>query len=125
MKSHSVMEDIGAEIGYTATTALVTWFGGAPVYVPLTADEDHAMGKIIGMPAFRRLVAAFGGESFHVPESTATKATQRARRVARLLLAGRSEREIAAEEGVTERRVYQLRRQLQADGILEAISQNC
>ncbi len=60
-RANGTLEDVAAEIGYTATSRLVAWFGGANLYVPATATEDHAVARLIGFPAFRRLVAEYGG----------------------------------------------------------------
>lgn len=124
-KPHGVIEDIGAALGYTATTMLVFWFGGASLFVPREAREEHAIARIIGMPAYRRLVAMFGGESVWIPAARAPQAEARARSVLRLLAAGRTAHEIANEVGITKRRVEQIRKRLVAEGILSAISQNC
>jgi DNA-binding CsgD family transcriptional regulator len=120
-KPHGIIEDIGAAIGYTATSTLVRWYAESTLYVPLEAREDHALAKIIGMPAYRRLVADFAGHSIRIPKPI-TEADARARRVARLLRAGRTDREIADAEGVTERRAQQLRKQLVDGGILELLN---
>lgn len=115
--AHGVIEDVGAEIGFTATTTLVLWYGGSSLYVPTVIDEAHVLARLIGIPALRRLVAAFGGESVWIPHAT-KQCDTRARRVARLLAAGRTEREIAEEVGISARRVQQLRARLVADGIV-------
>ena len=38
---NTVLDDICAEIGYTATTALVAWYGGTVIYIPRVANTDH------------------------------------------------------------------------------------
>lgn len=117
--ANTVIEDVGAELGYTATATLVAWCGGTSIYVPLTVDEEHFLARLIGLPAYRRLVAAFPGESIRIPKPI-SDADARARRVARMLAAGRNEREIADEIGVTARRVQQLRKQFVENGMLPA-----
>lgn len=121
--AHGVIEDVGGEIGYTATTTLVTWFGGSGLYVPTIVDETHLLARLIGLPAFRRLVAAFPSESIRIPKPV-NQADDRARRVARMLIAGRTEREIAEEIGISVRRVEQIRKRLVDEGILAALAQS-
>jgi hypothetical protein len=66
MQKHGMLEDVAAEIGFTAATTLVDWFGGfGQIAIPMEASEDHPIAHVIGMPAFRRLVKLYEGAGPH------------------------------------------------------------
>jgi hypothetical protein len=117
-RANGTLEDVAAEIGYTATSRLVAWFGGANLYVPATATEDHAVARLIGLPAFRRLVSEYGGTTLSVPGGHLEEMDRRDRLIAERLGCGTGPREIAAEFGITERRVQQLRTRIEQTGLI-------
>lgn len=120
-RPHGILEDLGAEIGYTATSAVVAWFGGGNLYVPATTSEDHPLARTIGMPAFRRLVAAWGGETLWIPINHAHEIDKRSREAANLLNRGMGSKKVAQVLGISERRVQQLRARLEQTGLLPLI----
>jgi hypothetical protein len=120
-KSNGVLEDVSAEIGYTATSLLVAWFGGANLYIPAAADENHPVSRLIGHAAFRRLVAAYGSETLWIPGGHLEAMDRRDRLIAERLARGAGTREIAAEFGITERRVQQLRIHVESKGLIPMI----
>lgn len=120
-KSNGVLEDVSAEIGYTATSLLVAWFGGANLYVPAAADANHPVARLIGHAAFRRLVAAYGSETLWIPRGHLEAIDRRDRLIAERLARGASTCQIAAEFGITERRVQQLRSHVESKGLIPMI----
>ncbi|WP_316150068.1 helix-turn-helix domain-containing protein [Cupriavidus sp. BIC8F] len=120
-KANGVLEDVSAEIGYTATSLLVAWFGGANLYIPATADENHPVARLIGHAAFRRLVAAYGSETLWIPGGHLDAMERRDRLIAERLARGAGTSEIAAEFGITERRVQQLRTHVQSKGLIPSV----
>ncbi|CAG2126881.1 hypothetical protein LMG31506_00219 [Cupriavidus yeoncheonensis] len=120
-KANGVLEDVSAEIGYTATSLLVAWFGGANLYIPATADKSHPVARLIGHAAFRHLVAAYGSETLWIPRGHLEAIDRRDRLIAERLALGAGTREIAAEFGITERRVQQLRTHVERKGLIPLI----
>lgn len=120
-KANGVLEDVSAEIGYTATSLLVAWFGGANLYVPAAADESHPVSRLIGYAAFRRLVTAYGSETLWIPGGHLEAMDRRDRLIAERLARGAAIREIAAEFGITERRAQQLRTHVENKGLIPMI----
>lgn len=120
-RPHGILEDLGAEIGFTATTALVAWFGGANLYVPSEVDPDHLLARTIGMPAFRRLVMQWGGETLWIPINHAYEIDRRSREAANLLARGMGSKAVSQALGISERRVQQLRAKLEENGMLPYI----
>jgi hypothetical protein len=108
MTQHTILEDIGAEIGYTGTTALVSWFGGGNLYVPASISELHPIARAIGIKAAQRLVNAWGSETLWIPDGSYEERMRRDRIIATLLNEGKSCREIATISGIHRRRVQQI-----------------
>lgn len=115
---NGILEDIGAELGYTATAALVAWFGGSSIYVPAKVSEVHPICRAIGLPAYRRLCAAFGSETINLPDGKKDADDRRDRQIAGYLAQGIAPGNIGALLGLSERRVAQIRTRLLADGFL-------
>lgn len=124
-KVHGLLEDIGAEIGYTATTALVDWFGGANLHVPLEATEDHPIAKVIGMPAFKRLVAMFDGTGLErliwISMEYHRELDRRDRMIAVLYEMGLGSKQIANIALMSERTVQVVRARVEELGLLPLI----
>lgn len=118
---HGILEDIGAEIGYTATCSLVDWLGGRSLYVPPEPSADHMIATAIGIAAMRRLCAVFGGQTLNLPIDYQRELLRRDRMIAALLLAGESVRAVARHAMLTERQVHNIRRRLEEDGLLPLI----
>lgn len=121
MKNHGILEDIGAEIGYTACAALVDWFGGGNLYVPLTVETGHPIESVIGEPAFRRLVKAWPGETLWLPLGYQREADRRDRMIAVLLASGYSTRKVALIAGMSESHVQHSRLRLERAGLMPVI----
>lgn len=121
MKNHGILEDIGAEIGYTATAALVDWFGGGNLYVPLEVETGHPIENVIGEAAFRRLVKAWPGETLWLPLGYQREADRRDRMIAVLLGLGMGSKKVAAIAGMSESHVQHTRTRLERLGLLPMI----
>jgi hypothetical protein len=121
MKNHGILEDIGAEIGYTATAALVDWFGGGNLYVPQEVEDGHPIGNVIGEAAFRRLVKAWPGETLWLPLGYQREQDRRDRMIAVMLGAGISTRKVAAVSGMSESHVQHTRLRLERAGLMQVI----
>lgn len=112
-RTNGVLEDICAEIGYTATTALVAWYGGANLYVPASVSPLHQIAKVIGIRPAERLSAAFGTETLFIPDDVAHERARRDRIIADMAMLGMSTKEMRERTGITERRAQQIRKQLE------------
>lgn len=109
----SDLEDLASVIGYTATRILEAWFSGRLLYIPLKPDDGHPFARLIGGPALRALSSTYGGERLRIPDAREGLAYARDRQIAERLANGRSPAEIALEMNLTERRVQQIRRDLE------------
>lgn len=122
---HGMLEDVAAEIGFTAATALVDWFGGFnQIYVPTEATEDHPIGRVIGLPAFKRLVKMYEGvettKRFLWMNNGENRETARRDRLIACLIAmgGLGTKQIAAITGMTESSVRFSQLRVERLGIL-------
>lgn len=119
---NTTLDDIAAVIGFSATLRLVAWFGdGGNLYVPQTAGEDHLLARLIGVASARRLCEAWPGEHLAVPRLRDHEDDVRKRTVARLIEKDFSTREIAGMERISERRVQQICRELEAAGLIPVL----
>lgn len=121
MQSNSMLEDMAAEIGYSATNALVDWFGGSTLYIPGQATEDHTICHIIGLPCFKRLVAMYGSTTITVPMDIHRDRARMKRLIGALFMKGTGAKEIAAVAYLTERQVHYVRRELEEAKLLPLI----
>jgi hypothetical protein len=128
--SNGLIEDIAAEIGFTAATALVAWFGGGNLYIPMQALPEHPIAKIIGLSAFRRLVLMYDKAEWQIHERTiwidnhhplAVQRTERNRLVLELLDMGKREIEVAEMTSLGVRRVQQIRIEAEETGVVELL----
>ena len=55
------LRELASVIGREAALNLSMMYGGRSVYIPKNAIEDHPVAQVIGMEAFKRLVAYCGG----------------------------------------------------------------
>jgi hypothetical protein len=115
---NGVMEDLGAELGYTAASTLAAWFAGICLYVPAKAEEKHPIAKVIGFSAYKRLVAEYGGENICLPDGWREVTDRRDREIALLLARGHTTEQVAKITGLTRRRIQQIRTHLEDTGIV-------
>ena len=118
---NTTLDDIAAEIGFTATMTLVAWYGGTHLYVPEKVSEKHAIAKAVGLRLAQRLVAAHGGGMLFVPDAVSYDRTRRDRMVVEGVGRGMGTKQLAALTGLTERRVQQIRQRLEAEGVLPMV----
>jgi len=122
-KTNCIVDDLAAEIGFTATNALIDLLGGSNLCVPTTVREDHYLVRIIGLPALRRLVANWPGELIWLPDGRWRDVDRLARRVVVMYLAGKKTREIAEKTGLKMRRVQRIFKELEEAGLIPVIGE--
>ncbi|MQR02344.1 hypothetical protein [Glaciimonas soli] len=115
------LDDIANVIGFSATLRITAWFGGSNLYIPGHAYEQHAVAKLIGLAAFKRLVEEWGNEHLTIPINRADEVDRRNRHISDLMVRGMGAKEIAFETGLHERRIQQLRRQLEESGLVPMV----
>lgn len=122
MLRSTLLDDLAAVVGYSATCALCAWWGGRTLYVPARYSPAHPLARVIGPSALRRLVAEFGSEALSVPSDAGVAQYQRERRACEMYADGCTALEVAAALQVTERRAQQLRVELAERGWLEFVA---
>lgn len=118
---NTLLDDISAEIGFTATVALAAWFGGKRMYVPEKFDEQHIVAKVIGPLAYRRFVGAFGPALVFIPKGAHHERHDRWKKVYDRLLLGQPMQQIVDEVGISSQHIHNIRRDLETRGILPVI----
>lgn len=128
IKKHGMLEDVAAEIGFTAATTLVDWFGGfGQIAIPKEATEDHPIGLAIGMPAFKRLVKIYEGAEPHerflwMNNGENREIARRDRLIAVLVaIGGLGSKQIASITGMSESSVRYSQLRVERIGILPMI----
>lgn len=99
----STMQMLAKSIGLPAVMALVKTHGGlAPLYVPIKVTSDHYLVRLVGIEAFTKLVAEYGGDIIEIPKCE---------RVARELIYHQIRREIidATQEVLARKYGYTIR----------------
>jgi hypothetical protein len=119
---NTTLDDLSAVIGFSATVKLTAWFGGMNVWVPLKVEEGQALGRLIGLPAAKRLSGEWGGDHVAIPPLTAYKTEARRRMVGRMLEKGFSASETSRLTQLSERRVQQICQELEQDGLIEPVA---
>lgn len=115
----TVLDEVCEKIGFSATVTLLVWYAGCRVWVPSTAPADHPLATLLGLRTLRSLVEGFGGEQIDIPQCAEQDRLRRDRRIAEALAAGALPRAVADAEGLTTRRVEQLRAELELRGWLQ------
>lgn len=121
IETNGTLEDVCAEIGFTATMRLVALRPGETIYVPVEYAPGHDLARMIGESRMARLVAAYGGEKFDVPTLSDFDNMRLLPGLARRISAGESVRAIAAVFGLTDRHVRRLRTQAEDLGLLSMV----
>lgn len=122
-KTNSVLDDISATIGYTATNALVDLLGGRTLFVPSTVIEGHYLEKVIGKSALRELVKEFGNSHIYIPEGKWRDVDRKSRRVAMLFVSGKKTLEVATIIGISHVRARQIYVELEEAGLLPVVGE--
>lgn len=110
---NTTLDDLAGIIGFSATVRLAAWFGGMNLYVPATVEPGQKIVTLIGESAARRLSEEFGREHIWLPNLSGPLREKRNSEVFHLLVAGNSIREISEKTGLTERRVSQIKAELE------------
>lgn len=118
---NTLLDDIAAEIGYTATSVLAAWYGGRHLYVTTDPQKADQIAALIGRSAFERLVASFGGEVLAIPRNVLSSRYERWRTVFDMLTEGKSTREICDATGFSLPQIHNIRRTLEANGVMPTI----
>ena len=117
---NTILDDISAVIGLSATLKLVAWYGDgvSNLYVPAVAADGQLLPKIIGLAASKLLSNEWPGQHLHIPRLHNYQIEMRKRDIARRLERGESLREIASQLDMSERRVSQIKDDLRRAGLL-------
>lgn len=120
---NTLLDDLSAEIGFTATCVLSAMYGGKSLYIPRDADPNHQIAKLIGVSAFRALVKSpFGGTNIRfMPRNKAYLRFARWRVVKDMILDGKSANHIAEAVGITTNGVNNIRRTMEQNGIIPMV----
>lgn len=118
---NSTLDDIASVVGFTATVRLAAHYGGRDLNVPGEISDKHPIAKLIGISALARLHAEWAGERLAMPTLSVAEIELRNAKILQNLLSGISVQNTAEKNGVTVRRVQQLRRAFEADGILPLV----
>ena len=119
----TILDDLAAVIGFAATTRLSAWFGDGTgnLYVPLKVEEGQLVVRLIGLPAARKLVEAWGGEHLAIPRLRDYEDDVKKRIVGRMLESGMGTREVSGHMRMSERRVQQICKELELAGLIEIV----
>lgn len=124
--TNTILEDIAADIGFTATNSLIDWFGGGNLYIPAVATPDHPIAQVIGFSAMRRLVQMFEGRvgnarNLWLNQGYEREQARRDRMIAALYACGKGTKEIMKIANMSERHVQQIRAKIESLGLLPLI----
>lgn len=122
-KQNSVLDDLAAAIGYTATNALVDLLGGRTLAVPVQRTQGHYLEKIIGRSAFSILVKEFGGSYIWIPEGRWRDVDRRSRRIAMMYVSGKKTQEIAEIMGISYTSVRKIYLELEEAGVIPVVGE--
>lgn len=116
---NTMLDDLAAVIGFSATLRLVGWFGDrGNLYIPMEAEEGQLLIRLIGMSCAKRLTQEYGGLHLNVPRLRAYENDLVKRAVCIMLEHGMSTSEVAIQMRMSERRVQQIMRELEMVGLL-------
>lgn len=129
---NTILDDISAEIGFTATSIIAAWYGTPrradipnrrdSLYIPKTDDAPSHLKDLIGPSAYSRLVKAFGGTFIrHVPQNTNYLRNLCRRQVFDMLKEGMDVNTIRAATGLSALHITTVRRELEDVGVLPVI----
>jgi hypothetical protein len=117
---NTLLDDIANVVGYTPARKIALAYAGRRLCVPRHArDETHAIAYLIGMPAYRALVREFPGEELFIPGLGDDDRFRRDLIVAARLADGQTYASVAADLGITPRRVEQIAAELEDRGWLK------
>jgi hypothetical protein len=115
---NSTLDDISSVIGFSATIRLAANYGDRDVNVPNVVSELHPVAKLIGVSRMNALHANWQGDRIAVPSLKMVESEIRRAKILSLLLQGIGTYAIAEVMGLTDRRVYQLKKEFTEIGLL-------
>jgi len=121
---NTILDDICAEIGFTATSVIAAWYGrnSSPLYVPKSPDTPSHLQRLIGQSAYAQLVRAFGGTQIrNIPTNRIYTVYLRRRQVFDMLKEGIDIQSICAATDLSSVHVTTLRREFEDVGVLPLI----
>lgn len=119
---NTTLDDIAAVIGFSATLRLSAWLGDmGNLYVPNTITEEQVLSRLIGFSAAKRLAEEWGGDYLAVPRLRSYEDDLKRRVVGRMLEQGFGTREVSVHVRMSERRVQQIARELEAAGLIDVL----
>lgn len=118
---NTTLDDLAPIVGFTATIKLSAYYGGKNITVPKQVSEKHAIAKVIGLSAAKMLANEYPGCQLWVPTLHVAEIEMRNAKVLERLRSGVGTDKIAAETGLTVRRIQQLRAQYESAGFLPEI----
>ena len=119
---NNTLDDVAGVIGFSATLRLAAWFGdGGNVYIPETFVEGQVLAKLVGNSAAKKLTEEWGGQHLALPRLRAYEDDLKKRLVGRMLEQGFGTREISVHVRISERRVQQIARELEAAGLIDIL----
>ena len=120
---NTTLDDISAVIGFSATLRLAAWFGdGSNLYIPKVLEEGHLLVKLIGNSAAKKLSEEWGSETLSIPRLRNYEDDVKRRTIGRMLERGFGWREISVFMRMSERRVQQICRELEAAGLINVVA---
>lgn len=102
------LTEIKLVAGAAAAVALAAHYGGGSLYVPRKTKPEHPLTLLLGREAALAMAAVFGGDRIEVPKQDAILRQLRLRRIQRERKRGASVAALAAQHGLSRRRVLQL-----------------
>ena len=117
------LDDIAAVIGFTATLRLSAWFSeGSNVYIPVKVEDGQMLVKLLGKSVAKRLTENWPGEFLAVPRPEVYEAELRRRLICEFVTKGISPRQISHFLRVSDRRVQQIIRDLEVEGLIAPVA---
>ncbi len=109
LPGNTVIQELGVKFFHRLQAAL----GGQTIKPPKKASaltDQHPLVRALGQDDAERLCKAVGGEQFYIPRGT-RRLSEHIDAVARAVAAGKSVPQIAAELGISDRHVRNLKKQ--------------
>lgn len=121
-RQNTTLDDISGVIGFTPTLKLSAWYGATNnLYVPESAADSPVLVRLLGEDLAQRLCVAFPREFLAIPRLSTYDDESLRYRIATLLMTGLSTRQVSKFEQISERRVQQICRELEREGVIEPI----
>ena len=104
----ALRDELAEMLGREGLRALSAERGGRRAMIPRAVPPGHWIEKAVGREAADRLAFHFGGCRLYIPNCSADRFAERDRRIREARRGGRSVAQIAAAEGLSDRRVWQI-----------------